>query len=51
MTSVVLGILMLMAGWILTPFGISKIRATPTWSLYSIGAAILMFTFSIGYAT
>ena len=45
MTSVVLGILMLMAGWILTPFGISKIRATPTWSLYSIGAAILMFTF------
>jgi heparan-alpha-glucosaminide N-acetyltransferase len=32
------------AGWILTPLGISKIRATPTWSLYSIGAAVLLFT-------
>jgi heparan-alpha-glucosaminide N-acetyltransferase len=32
------------AGWALTPLGISKIRATPTWSLYSIGAAILVFT-------
>jgi hypothetical protein len=31
------------AGWLLTPLGISKIRATPTWSLYSIGAAILAF--------
>jgi predicted acyltransferase len=39
-----LGILMLGAGWALTPLGISKIRATPTWSLYSIGAAVLMFT-------
>ena len=34
----------LVAGWALTPLGISKIRATPTWSLYSIGAAILVFT-------
>ena len=34
----------LIAGWILTPLGISKIRATPTWSLYSIGAATLLFT-------
>jgi heparan-alpha-glucosaminide N-acetyltransferase len=32
------------AGWALTPLGISKIRATSTWSLYSIGAAILVFT-------
>jgi heparan-alpha-glucosaminide N-acetyltransferase len=31
------------AGWLLTPLGISKIRATPTWSLYSIGAAVLLF--------
>ena len=31
-------------GWMLTPLGISKIRATPTWSLYSIGAAALLFT-------
>jgi len=39
-----LGVLMLVAGYLLTPLGISKIRATPTWSLYSIGAAMLMFT-------
>jgi predicted acyltransferase len=38
------GILSLLAGWALTPLGISKIRATPTWSLYSIGAAVLLFT-------
>jgi heparan-alpha-glucosaminide N-acetyltransferase len=38
------GIPTLIAGWILTPLGISKIRATPTWSLYSIGAAVLLFT-------
>ena len=37
-------VLMLIAGRVLTPFGISKIRATPTWSLYSIGAAVLIFT-------
>jgi heparan-alpha-glucosaminide N-acetyltransferase len=37
------GLLMLVAGRVLTPLGISKIRATPTWSLYSIGAAALIF--------
>jgi predicted acyltransferase len=37
------GILLLIAGWILTPLGISKIRATPTWSLYSSGGAVLLF--------
>jgi hypothetical protein len=42
--SVTFGILALVAGWALTPLGISKIRATPTWSLYSIGAAVLLFT-------
>jgi len=40
----VFGILVLIAGWICTPLGISKIRATPTWSLYSIGASVLLFT-------
>jgi predicted acyltransferase len=39
------GLLVLAAGRVLTPFGISKIRATPTWSLYSIGASVLLFTF------
>jgi predicted acyltransferase len=38
------GVAALAAGWLLTPLGISKIRATPTWSCYSIGAAVLMFT-------
>jgi predicted acyltransferase len=38
------GVLMLAAGRALTPLGISKIRATPTWSLYSIGASVLLFT-------
>jgi heparan-alpha-glucosaminide N-acetyltransferase len=38
------GILMLIAGWICIPLGISKIRATPTWSLWSIGASVLLFT-------
>ena len=41
---VVCGLLMLVAGRVFTPLGISKIRATPTWSLYSAGAALLMFT-------
>lgn len=34
----------LIAGRLLTPLGISKIRATPTWCLYSIGTSILIFT-------
>ncbi|HZY62303.1 MAG TPA: DUF5009 domain-containing protein [Edaphobacter sp.] len=33
----------LVAGWLLTPLGISKIRATPTWCLYSIGVSVLLF--------
>ncbi|MDR3773154.1 MAG: DUF5009 domain-containing protein [Terracidiphilus sp.] len=37
------GLLALAAGWVLAPLGISKIRATPTWSLVSIGAAVLAF--------
>jgi heparan-alpha-glucosaminide N-acetyltransferase len=31
------------AGWLLTPFGISKIRATPTWCLYCAGSSTLIF--------
>ncbi len=33
----------LAAGRLLTPLGISKIRATPTWSLYCIAAAVICF--------
>jgi len=36
-------LLTLIAGAALTPLGISKIRSTPTWSLYSVGAAVLLF--------
>jgi heparan-alpha-glucosaminide N-acetyltransferase len=34
---------LLLTGWLLTPLGTSKIRATPTWGLYSAGAATLAF--------
>jgi heparan-alpha-glucosaminide N-acetyltransferase len=36
-------IITLLAGRALVPIGISKIRATPTWSLFSIGASVLLF--------
>ena len=42
--AVIFGIATLLAGWLLVPLGISKIRATPTWCLYSVGCSILLFT-------
>jgi predicted acyltransferase len=42
--AVVIGLFAIAAGWLLTPLGISKIRATPTWTLWNIGAAMLVFT-------
>ncbi|HEX4066382.1 MAG TPA: DUF5009 domain-containing protein [Acidobacteriaceae bacterium] len=43
-----LGILMALlafaAGWFLKPLGISKIRATPTWALWTVAACCLLFT-------
>lgn len=33
----------LIAAWLLAPLGISKIRATPTWCLASVGASVLCF--------
>ncbi|MGD0938667.1 MAG: DUF5009 domain-containing protein [Terracidiphilus sp.] len=42
-TSACFALLTLIAGAAFTPLGISKIRATPTWSLYSVGAAVLLF--------
>jgi len=41
--AIVFGAACFVAGWLLTPLGISKIRATPTWCLYSIGAATVSF--------
>lgn len=32
------------AGWLLRPLGISKIRATPTWALWSMAACSLLFS-------
>jgi heparan-alpha-glucosaminide N-acetyltransferase len=34
----------LMMGWVLMPLGVSKIRATPSWCLYSVGSSVLLFT-------
>ncbi|HZC44352.1 MAG TPA: DUF5009 domain-containing protein, partial [Acidobacteriaceae bacterium] len=33
----------LAAAWLLAPLGISKMRATPTWCLASVGASVLCF--------
>ena len=33
----------LAAGWLLEPLGLSKIRATPSWSLYCSGASTIIF--------
>lgn len=43
-TGFALGLAILFFGWLYAPLGISKIRATPTWCFWSIGAAILCFT-------
>jgi predicted acyltransferase len=42
--AIMFGAAALIFGWLLAPLGISKIRATPTWCLYSIGCSILLFT-------
>jgi heparan-alpha-glucosaminide N-acetyltransferase len=43
-SAILFGATALIFGWLLTPLGISKIRATPTWCLYSIGSSVLLFT-------
>jgi heparan-alpha-glucosaminide N-acetyltransferase len=43
-SAILFGITTLLFGWLLAPLGISKIRATPTWCLYSIGSSVLLFT-------
>ncbi len=39
-----LAVLCFAAGWFLRPLGISKIRATPTWALWSVAASCALFT-------
>ena len=41
---ILFAILSFAAGWFLRPFGISKIRATPTWALWTVAATCLIFT-------
>lgn len=41
--AVAFGLISLAAGWALMPLGISKIRATPTWSLWCVGSAAILF--------
>jgi heparan-alpha-glucosaminide N-acetyltransferase len=43
-SAILFAITALVFGWLLAPLGISKIRATPTWCLYSIGSSIVLFT-------
>ena len=42
--ALVFAVITLIAARLLHPLGISKIRATPTWCLYTIGACVLLFT-------
>lgn len=41
--ALLMAIVTFIAGWLLTPLGISKIRATPTWSLWTIAACCALF--------
>jgi heparan-alpha-glucosaminide N-acetyltransferase len=44
LTAALFALLALAAGWLTVPLGISKIRATPAWTLWNIGAAVISFT-------
>jgi heparan-alpha-glucosaminide N-acetyltransferase len=41
---IVLALVSFAAGWFLRPLGISKIRATPTWALWTVAASCVLFT-------
>lgn len=36
-------ILLLLAGWLLMPFGLAKIGSTPSWCLFSAGICVIVF--------
>ncbi|RXH58091.1 heparan-alpha-glucosaminide N-acetyltransferase domain-containing protein [Granulicella sibirica] len=42
--SISFALICLVSAYLLTPLGVSKIRATPTWCLYSTAASVLCFT-------
>lgn len=41
--ALLMAIVCFVAGWLLAPLGISKIRATPTWALWTIAASCALF--------
>jgi predicted acyltransferase len=41
--ALLMAVVCFVAGWLLVPFGISKIRATPTWTLWTIAASCALF--------
>jgi hypothetical protein len=41
--AVAVGVVTALAAWLLSPLGISKIRATPTWALYTVAACYLIY--------
>ena len=42
-TSTLFGTALFLGGWALSPLGISKIRATPTWCLFSASSSVFLF--------
>jgi heparan-alpha-glucosaminide N-acetyltransferase len=42
--AIAFGVTAAVAAWLLTPLGISKIRATPTWVLYTVAACCVLYT-------
>ncbi len=42
--AIAFALLAIAVGWACVPLGISKIRATPAWTLWNVGAAVLAFT-------
>jgi heparan-alpha-glucosaminide N-acetyltransferase len=42
--ALLMAIVTFIAGWLLMPLGISKIRATPTWALWTIAACCALFS-------
>jgi heparan-alpha-glucosaminide N-acetyltransferase len=41
--ALLMAVVCFVAGWLLAPLGISKIRATPTWALWTIAASCALF--------
>jgi heparan-alpha-glucosaminide N-acetyltransferase len=41
---ILMGVIAFAAGWFLMSLGISKIRATPTWALWTVAACCVLFT-------